>query len=146
MIAFVQKIVEPRPARALLQPVDTAKAPVVGQNHRKGQRHHDRRRQFGIGHHIAAIPNHADHIGAGQRHLDPQSARNLITHAGKAVFHVIAALRGIPDLVQLARHRPRRAHHDRIAPGRALNRADYLPIGRQGIAIHGRRFFRSNSL
>ena len=50
---------------------------------------------------------------SGSRHLHAEAAGDLVAHAGKAVFEVVAAGRaGLPELVQLARQAARRADHD----------------------------------
>ena len=139
MIAVVQQVVERCPPGRLLQPVDATIAPVVGEDHGKRHRHHHRRRQFAIGHHIAAIADHADHIRVWPRQLDAHRTRNLIAHAGEAIFHMVASTGRPPDGVQSARHRACRTHHHRGFAGIALHSTDDLHITRQIVALGLRR-------
>ena len=120
-----------------MQPVDAAVAAIVGQDDSKGDAHHHRRGQFRVRHHIAAIADHADHVLFGRGHLDPHGTGNLVSHAAKAVFHVVAARRRAPQHMQRAGHGASRAHHDRVLPCVALHRADDLGIGRQAGAVGG---------
>ena len=59
-----------------------------------GERHaaHDGGRQFGIGHHVGAVADEADHLLVRRGELGAHGAGDLVAHAGIAVFHVIAAL------------------------------------------------------
>ena len=137
VMAVVQKVVERSPAGAFLQPVDAAIAAIVGQDDGKGDAHHHRRGKFRVRHHIAAITHHADDIRIGPRHFDAHGPGNLVAHAAKAVFHVIATSCRAPQDMQRAGHGACGAHYDRVSARVALHRADNLGIGRQARAVGG---------
>ena len=101
--------------------------------------HHHGGGDLGIHHEIAAVAHQHDDPPVGKGELHPEPAGDLIAHAGIAVFQVIALGRaGAPELVQLARQAARRGHHDVALAGLAVDGAQHLGIGGQGIAFRRR--------
>ena len=138
--AVVEQIVERRPAHRLLQPADAAVAAVVEDDDRQLAAEHHRGGDLGVEHQVAAVADDDDHFATGVRHLHADAAGNLVAHARVAVLDVIAAgHRRAPELVQLARQRPRGADDDVVA-GRvgdaALDRADHLAVVGQRHRAH----------
>ena len=70
------------------------------------------------------------------RQLDADAAGDLVAHARVAVLDVVALrVARAPELVQVARHRPRRADDDASRRRRVVDRADHLALRRQrGVA------------
>ena len=120
-----EQVVEALAAGRALQPVDAAEAAIVEHHDDELATEHDRGCDLRVHHQVAAVADHDEDLALGLRHLDAEPAGDLVAHAGKAVFEVVAAgLRRAPQLVQLARQPAGGADHDVGARGRALHRAD----------------------
>ena len=89
----LQEIVERRPARRMLQPVDAAEAAIVEHDDDELLAQHHRGRDLRVHHQIGAVADRHDDLAVGQGHLDADRAGDLVAHAGIAVFDVIAERR-----------------------------------------------------
>jgi hypothetical protein len=104
VLGVAQQVVEALAARGALQAVDAAVTAVVEHDDDQLAPEHHRGRDLGVEHQVGAVADEDEHLAGRFSHLHAEAARDLVTHAGEAVFHVVAAgLGGLPVLVQLAR-------------------------------------------
>ncbi len=83
-------------------------------------------------HQVGAVADHDEDVPVGAGHLDAEPAGDLVAHAGVAVLDVVPLrVAGAPQLVQVAGHRPGRAHHDVPRAGELVDRPDHLGLGGQ---------------
>jgi hypothetical protein len=136
-----EEVVELGPAGGHLEAVDAAVAAVVGDDDREGQAHHGGGRELAVQHHVAAVAQHADHVAVGLGHLDAEAPRDLVAHAGEAVFGVVGHGRGgAPELVELARHGAGGVHDHRVGPAaRWTAPMTWLSVGRRWRRARARR-------
>src|SRR5215210_3089904 len=77
---------------------------------------------LGAHHQVRAVADHHVDLALWGRHLDAESARDLVPHARVAVLDVVAL--GIPrppELMQIPRHRPRRADDHTLRLGEKVD-------------------------
>ena len=92
--------------------------------------------QFGGHHQVRAVADHDEHVAVGGGHPDADAAGDLVSHAGVAVFDVIAlAVAGAPQLVQVAGHRARRAHHHVARIGQRVGQPDHLVLVQRAAVV-----------
>ena len=91
--------------------------------------------QLGRHHQVGAVADHDEDIAVGAGHPHTDAACDLVSHAGIAVFDVIAlAVAGAPQLVQVAGHGAGRAHDNVTRIGQRVRQSDYLALV-QGAAV-----------
>ena len=105
---------------------------VVDENDRQLQPLLERGDDLARHHQIGAVADQHVDLTFRRRQLDPEAARDLITHAGVPVLDVVALrVARPPELVQLARHRARGADDHVGGGGRIVDGADHLALRRQ---------------
>src|SRR5215211_3554535 len=113
---------------------DGREAGVIHENYDEPVPLQDRGDYLGAHHQVGAVSDHHVDLALGRGHLDAQAAGDLVPHARVAVLDVVALrVAYSPELVQIPRHRARRAHHHVLGRREGVDRPYDLALARQGI-------------
>ena len=92
----------------------------------------DRGHELLAHHQVGAVADHHEHVAVGGSEAHAEAAGDLVAHRRVAVLDVVALrVARPPQLVEVARHRARRADDDVARTARGVDRADHLGLGRQ---------------
>src|SRR5215211_929445 len=135
---FSVTVVRPEAAGAdgARERTDGREAGVVHENYDELVPLLDRGDYLGAHHQVGAVPDHHVDLALGRGHLDAKAASDLVPHARVAVLDVVALrVAGAPELVQIPRHRARRAHHHVLRRREGVDRPDDLALARQRLVL-----------
>src|SRR5215211_8582422 len=131
---FSVTVVRPEAAGAdgARERTDGREAGVVHENYDELVPLLDRGDYLGAHHQVGAVPDHHVDLALGRGHLDAKAASDLVPHARVAVLDVVALrVAYSPELVQIPRHRARRAHHHVLGRRERVHRPYDRTLGRQ---------------
>ena len=123
---------EPLHAKGFGQRADRGVAVVLQQHHDDLDALLDRGDQFGRHHQVGAVADGDEDVPVRCGHPDADPAGDLVSHAGEAVFDVVAlAVPGPPHAVQVTRQGAGRADDDVPGLHHLVDRAEHLGLGEQ---------------